>query len=267
VLFLAALFLVPLVETIAMSFSDNGRRVAGPLPADGRRPQFRPRGQEHVPAGLTVVPLQVALALGMASMLQKLPKGRDLILWIWTIPLGVSDLAAGLVWLAILQERGYLTSALAFFGLVDGPTQWLTYETPGMLFGCVLVAEVWRATAIVFIILVAGLQLIPKEYREAAEIFGASPWTIFRRITLPLLKPSLQTALILRHRAGLRGVCRRLCHCRPQFSGPGGRGLRLAARQPGYGVAASYAVLIVVISLAATLFYLRVLRTRAEPRS
>ena len=48
------------------------------------------------------------------------------------------------------------------------------------------------------VILVAGLQLIPKDYAEAAEVFGATPWTRFRKITLPLLKPSLQSALILR---------------------------------------------------------------------
>jgi multiple sugar transport system permease protein len=48
------------------------------------------------------------------------------------------------------------------------------------------------------VILVAGIGLIPKEYYEAAEVFGASPWKRFTRITLPLLRPSLQTALVLR---------------------------------------------------------------------
>lgn len=61
-----------------------------------------------------------------------------------------------------------------------------------------VVAEVWRATALVFVILVAGVQLIPKEYGEAAEVFGATPWQRFLRVTLPLLKPSLQAAFILR---------------------------------------------------------------------
>ena len=46
----------------------------------------------------------------MGTMLQKMTRGRDLVLWIWTIPLGISDLAAGLVWLAILQDSGYLNS-------------------------------------------------------------------------------------------------------------------------------------------------------------
>ncbi len=48
------------------------------------------------------------------------------------------------------------------------------------------------------VILVAGMGLIPKEYYEAAEVFGAGPWKRFVKVTLPLLKPSLQTALILR---------------------------------------------------------------------
>ena len=48
------------------------------------------------------------------------------------------------------------------------------------------------------VVLVAGMELIPKEYGEAAEIFGAAPWKRFRKVTLPLLKPSIQTALILR---------------------------------------------------------------------
>ena len=67
-----------------------------------------------------------------------------------------------------------------------------------MLFLAILIAEFWRATAIVFVILVAGVQLIPKEYEEAASVFGATAWQRFRRVTLPLLRPSIQTALILR---------------------------------------------------------------------
>ncbi len=267
VLFLAALFVVPLVETIAISFSDNGaptldhyRRMAGDL-------NFWPAVKNTFLLVVTVVPLQVAIALGMASMLQKLPRGRDLVLWIWTIPLGVSDLAAGLVWLALLQERGYLNSALAALGLIDGPTQWLTYETPGTLFVGILLAEVWRATAIVFIILVAGLQLIPKEYREAAEIFGASPWTTFRRITLPLLKPSLQTALILRTVLAFEVFAVVYAIAGRNFPVLVGEAYVWQRDNQAYGVAAAYAVLIVVISLAATVVYLRVLRSRTEERS
>ena len=56
------------------------------------------------------VPLQLCLALGMAMMLRHARRGRDIVLWIWSIPLGISDLAAGIVWLAILTDQGYLNT-------------------------------------------------------------------------------------------------------------------------------------------------------------
>ncbi len=148
---------------------------------------------------LLAVPLQLALALGMTMMLRKIQRGRDLLVWVWSIPLGISDLAAGLVWLAILNDQGWFNSVLFRLGLISQPQAWLTYETPVALLAAIVVAEIWRATAIVFVILLAGVQLLPKEYEEAAaEVFGATPWQRFVRITLPLLKPSIQTALILR---------------------------------------------------------------------
>ena len=61
-----------------------------------------------------------------------------------------------------------------------------------------MLAEIWRATAIMMVILVSGMGLIPKEYYEAGEVFGANGWQRFIKITLPMLRPSLQSALILR---------------------------------------------------------------------
>ena len=85
--------------------------------------------------------------------------------------------------------------------------------------------RLWRATAIVLVILVAGLQLIPKEYGEAAEVFGATPWQRFRKITLPLLKPSHPVGADPAHGAGLRGFRGRLCAGRAQLPGARRRGL------------------------------------------
>jgi multiple sugar transport system permease protein len=147
---------------------------------------------------VAVVPIQLALSLLMATMVTKMQKGRDLVLYVWTIPLGISDLAAGLIWLAIFEQSGFLNSMMAGVGLVDKPVNLLTFQNPGLVFVAIMLAEVWRATAIMLVILVAGIGLIPKEYYEAAEVFGASPWKRFLRITLPMLRPSLQTALVLR---------------------------------------------------------------------
>ena len=145
-----------------------------------------------------VVPIQLALSLLMATMVTKMQKGRDLVLYIWTIPLGISDLAAGIIWLAIFEQSGFLNSMMVGLGVTDQPVSLLSYQTPWVVFLAIMLAEIWRATAIMLVILVAGIGLIPKEYYEAAEVFGASRWKQFTRITLPLLRPSLQTALVLR---------------------------------------------------------------------
>ena len=149
-------------------------------------------------------------------------------------------------------------------GVVSGPTAWLTYETPVTLFLGVVAAEVWRATAIVFVILVAGLQLVPREYREAAEVFGASPWTTFRRITLPLLKPSLQTALILRTVLAFEVFAVVYAIGGTNFPVLVGEAYVWQRSNQNDGVATAYALLIVAISLAATAVYLWALRNRPE---
>jgi multiple sugar transport system permease protein len=264
VIFLGVLFMVPLVQTIWLSFSGsegmslaNYQRMASDL-------NFSLSIGNTFLLTAVVVPLQVVLALAMATMISKLEKGRDLALWILTIPLGISDLAAGLAWLSILQNTGYLNSALHALGLIPGPVGWLSQETPWSLFFAIVLAELWRATAIVLVILIAGLQLIPKEFSEAAEIFGARPWTRFTKITLPLLKPSLQSALILRTVLAFEVFAVVYALGGRNFPVLAGEAYTWQNENQNYGVAAAYAVLIMAISLAATAVYLRVLRVRPE---
>jgi multiple sugar transport system permease protein len=262
--FLVLLFVVPLVQTIALAFTDNGaaaltnfRKMVGDL-------NFGLSVHNTFLLVLAVIPLQLCLALTMAMMVQKLDKGRDLVLWIMIIPLGISDLAAGLVWLTILQDRGYFNTVLNMLGLIDGPVNWLSYESPISLFVGVMLAEIWRATAIVVVILISGLQLIPKEYSEAAEVFGASSWTRFRKITLPLLKPSIQSALILRTVLAFEVFAVVYALSGRNFPVLVGEAYAWQHVNQNNGVAAAYAILVMVISLAATLVYIRTLRTPPE---
>jgi len=264
ILFLTLLFLVPLVQTIALSFTTGGAWSLGNYARMTGDLNFGVAIRNTFMLVIAVIPLQVALALGMGLMLQKLARGRDIVLWIWTIPLGVSDLAAGLVWLAILQNTGYLNSALFKLGLIAGQTAWLNAETPVTLFIGIVLAEMWRATAIVLVILVAGLQLIPKEFGEAADIFGATPWVKFRRITLPLLKPSLQSALILRTVLAFEVFAVVYALGGRNFPVLTGEAFVWQNENQNYGVAAAYAVLIMAVSLAATFIYLKALRARPK---
>ena len=197
-LFLCLFFLYPFVlvaqqafRTVAGFTLDNFREVVNywKFPISLRNTML---------LAAIVVPVQLALSLLMATMVSKMKKGRDIVLYIWTIPLGISDLAAGIIWLAIFEQSGFLSSMMVGLGVADGPANFLSYQSPVTVFVAIALAEIWRATAIMLVILVAGIGLIPKEYYEAAEVFGASPWKRFLKVTLPLLRPSLQTALILR---------------------------------------------------------------------
>ena len=252
--FLTVLFFVPLVQTIALAFqadgiwsTENFARMAADL-------NFTDAVVDTFGIVVIVVPLQLLLALGMAMMLQHLRSGRDMVLWIWSIPLGISDLAAGLVWLAILTDKGYLNTVLVKLGVLSGPQSWLTYETPVTLFAAIVVAERWRATAIALVILVAG---------EAADVFGATPWQRFTRVTLPLLRPSIQTALILRTVLAFEMFAIVLSIGGRNFPVLVSEAFNWQYNQQDYGVAAAYAVIVMGVSLAATLVYLRVLRTPA----
>ena len=104
------------------------------------------------------------------------------------------------MWSAIFTERGYLNTILQDLGIGDPdfPHIWLDPTDQKTLLATIVVAEIWRSTALIMIILLAGLQGIPREFGEAAEVFGAGWWQRLWRVTLPMLKPSIQVALLLR---------------------------------------------------------------------
>jgi multiple sugar transport system permease protein len=267
VVFLAVFFVMPLIQTVALSLRVDGAMSFGNFTRMAGDLNFGVAVRNTFALVLVIVPIQMALALGMAQMLVRMQRGRELVLWIWAIPLGISDLAAGLVWLALLSDTGYINSILYAFGIIQGQTSWLSYESPVSLFIAIAAAEVWRATAIVFVILLAGVQMIPKEFGEAAEVFGATGWQRFRRVTLPMLKPSIQVALILRTILAFEVFA--------VVYALGGRNVPVLVGEAyvwqydnqNFGVAAAYAVLVMAISLAATVIYMRVLRVREAGRA
>ncbi|MFN3846182.1 MAG: carbohydrate ABC transporter permease [Paracoccaceae bacterium] len=206
-----------------------------------------------------VVPIQLAMALSMASIVTKLQRGRSAILYVFAIPLGISDLAAGLIWLAIFEQSGFLNSLLVSLGVVEKPILLLGYQNVWVIFMAIVLAEVWRATAIMMVILVAGMGLIPKEYGEAADVFGASRWQKFRRVTLPMLRPSLQTALILRVILAFEVFAVVVALGGTQLPVLMSETYHWQFTMQDRGVAASYAMVILGVSVAFTIVILRLL--------
>ncbi len=208
------------------------------------------------------IPIQTALALAITLLVNTRFRGHTWFLYVCAIPLGISDLAAGLIWLSVFTERGYLNAFLQSLGLISQPVTFLSFEHPSWLYGAIIATEVWRATAIVMIVLIAGLQVIPKDYFEAADVFGATGWRKLRHITLPLLRPALQTALIIRTILALQlfaTVVTLAGRIVPVLAGEAYFQYSLY-RNPN--VASAYAVVIMGLSMAAIVAYLRLLRVR-----
>ena len=260
-LFLLVFFVYPFVQIAVLAFSGPEGFTLKPFQTMATHWKFQTTLWNTILLAVIVVPIQLVLALSMASIVTKLKTGRDIILYIFTIPLGLSDLAAGIIWLAIFEQSGFLNSMLVGLGLTERPTLFLSYQNMGMIFVAVILAEIWRATAIVMVILVSGMGLIPKEYYEAAEVFGAGPWQRFLRVTLPLLRPSLQTALILRTIAAFEVFAVVVALGGTTLPVLMGETFNWQFTLTDRHVAAAYALVILAISIASTLVFLRVLRT------
>src|SRR5918912_1467631 len=209
-----------------------------------------------------VIPLQTILALCMALLLMSRLRGAGFFLYLWAIPLGISDLASGVVWLSIFTDRGYINSVLAGLGLSESGYPFLSYENPLSLFVCAAIAELWRATSIVMVILLSGLQVIPKDYGEAAEVFGATTWQRFRHVTLPLLRPSMQVALILRTILAFQVFAVVIALAGRQLPVLAEEAYRWYYDLRDPNVAAAISLLIMLFSFAFAALYLRVLRVR-----
>lgn len=218
---------------------------------------------------IIILPIQFVLAIIMALILQARPRWSSIFLYIYAIPLGISDLAAGLVWYSIFTQRGFLNSALTQLGLMQTPFIYIAPGNDGWILTAIVLAEVWRATSIVMVIVVSGLQALPTEYIEAGQVFGANLWQRIRYIVLPLLRPSLQVALILRTILAFQVFA-------VVIAISGGDVFTVLANETyrwynrgdgGFNnpnVAAAYAGLIMLISLGISFFYLRAVRTQEE---
>lgn len=261
--FLAIFFAWPMVQSLILAVQDEGRFSLEPIQRMTSDVLFWEAIRNTLLLTALVVPAQVILALVMSLLLAANLRGSGLFLYAWAIPLGVSDLAAGVVWLSIFTDRGYLNSVLVGLGLGNGYS-FLSYEHPFSMFLAVTVAETWRATALVMVILLAGVQVIPKDYAEAAEVFGATTWQRIRYVTLPMLRPSLQVALIIRTILAFQVFAVAIALVGRNLPVLAGEAYRWYGDLRNPNVAAAFALLIMVFSLVNTGIYLRALRVRDE---
>ncbi|GAB2685045.1 sugar ABC transporter permease [Nocardia thraciensis] len=257
---LAALFGWPLVQAVLAAFRDDHGFTLAHWHRLFDDPYFFTALRNTLLLIVIVVPIQLVLAIGMALLLQARPRFAGAHFYLWCVPLAVSELAAGLVWLSVFGNRGYLNSLLVWLGLTEDGVQWLGYQHTGTMLLAVVVAEIWRATSLVFVIVIAGVQLIPRDFDEAAQVFGANLWQRLRHVTLPLLGPSLQVALILRTILALQAFAVAQALTGRDFPLLVGETYQWYSNLQNPAVASCVSLVVLAISLGTAVLYLRTVR-------
>ena len=199
VLYIFGFTLLPVLESIRLSFED---RFTGDWPTTQNyrevmdRPGFSDAFRNTI--GITVIGVALELIFGLiiALMLSRAFRGRGVFRSLVLIPLGVPTLVAGAAMIYVFGLQGYLNEILLRLNIIDQQIYWTQSGLRGMF--AIAFADTWKATPLVILILLAGLEAIPRDIYEAADVDGASKWRQFWDHTLPLLMPAITMAVILR---------------------------------------------------------------------
>jgi multiple sugar transport system permease protein len=265
VAYLAVFFLSPMVQGLRLAFtSQTGQWGLSSVHQLINDPGFWSSVTNTLIMLGLILPVQFVLAITMALLVNAQLKGAGLWLYVYMLPLGVSELTSGILWYSIFTQQGWLNSILSDLGLIHTPIIWLSYQNQLLLIFTIVVAEAWRSTSIIVIILVGGLQAIPKEYLEAADVFFASPWQKFWHVTLPLLRPTLRTALILRTVLAFEVFATVVALAGSSLSVLATKANAAYTQFQEPHLAAAYGVLIMLLSLVSSALFLALLPVRTE---
>jgi ABC-type sugar transport system permease subunit len=144
----------------------------------------------------TVVSVLIEVVLGMwfATIMNREFRGRGLVRAAILIPWAIPTAVTAKLWFFIFAFDGIANKLLGVFGVQ--PLLWTGDAWPARF--AIVIADVWKTTPFMALLILAGLQLISKEVYEAAAVDGASRWQVFRMITLPLIKVPLMVAVLFR---------------------------------------------------------------------
>ena len=145
------------------------------------------------------VALEFVIALGIAFLINAKFPGSSAFLFIAMIPMALPAVAIAAAWQTGFTAHGWVNSLLYYLGfLAEGEK--IYYITADQVKNLILIIliDAWTVIPSVMIILLAGLQNLPEEAKEAGYVFGGNWWTVTRKITIPMLRATITTAIILR---------------------------------------------------------------------
>lgn len=204
-LILAAVYAYPIARSVWLSlFTQNlgtklepvfsGLNNYGRMAQDGR---FWQTISNTMVFTISSLVLELVLGMGIALVLNQAFRGRGAVRTIAIIPWALPTALIAATWAWIFNDQfGVVNDLLQRLGFIQSGINWLGNPAPAMV--SVIIADVWKTTSFVAILLLAGLQSISGDLYEAHAIDGATPWQSFRQITLPMLMPQILIATLFR---------------------------------------------------------------------
>ncbi len=198
-------FVYPIGRTLILSFQHMNLSTGFHSGFAGLDNFIRLASDSRFHDSLKVTTLFTVLSVGMeffiglflALAVERIKRGRravrTMLLIPWTLPTAI----IAVLWTWIFNDQyGVINSLLLDAGILDSPFAWL--GSPPAALTAIILADVWKTFPFVLIVLLAGIQSIPKEMYEAIEIDGGNAWHKFRYVTIPHLRPFIFLALIFR---------------------------------------------------------------------
>ncbi|MDA8192787.1 MAG: sugar ABC transporter permease [Thermaerobacter sp.] len=288
VVILLGVIVIPMLWTLKMSLANTSVSVVGGRGSVGGQfvgwrnyiflltdPQFWVALRETLYFWIVSIGIEVTLGIGMALLLNRPFRGFWLVRAVIFIPWAIPTVVNATLWGMIFNGNNYgaLNDLLLRWHWIAAPVVWLN---PSPLFAripwlshalsaigsnlainAIIVGDEWKTLPLVAFLVLAGLQMIPQDFYEAARIEGASAWTQFNKITLPLIGPVLSVVLILRTMQLLRAFTILFT-----LEGYGLPVLSIGAYQQAFsfgnfGIGSAEAFIIGVMALVIAYFYVR----------
>ncbi len=196
-LYLGAFTIVPLAQVFRLGFTDDAGAFT--LSQMGRlwaQPDFMAAFRNTLVIALGSLTLEILLGLAVALALSTIGSRGGWLRTVFILPLAVPTVVAAVMMTYLFATSGWINRILMDLGLISQHIVWLSGDARSLF--AVMVADCWKVTPLVMLILLAGLQGIDQQLYQAAEVDGANVMQRFFHITLPLLLPAITAAMIVR---------------------------------------------------------------------
>ncbi len=198
ILFLAILTFLPIARTVMLSFEEAGTHAF--TLANYKElitaTDFRKAFFNTIFIAVMSLAIELGLGLILALILSSAAKGTSFLRTVFMLPLAIPTVVVGVIMTYLFSTSGWINRILMDTGITASPIYWMAGGVKSLTM--IALADSWKVTPIVMLILLAGLESIDRDLYKAARVDGASTFYIFRRVTLPLLLPYVTACVIIR---------------------------------------------------------------------